>query len=430
MRIAVIGAGLAGVCTAHELALAGHEVTVFDRHASVAAEASFANGGLVATGYAAAWDAPGLPRRLWSPPGMPGAGWLGQGASPGRWSMLWRWRGQHRPALQAARRERRLALSRLSQARMAHHSQALRLERERSPGLLVLLRHARALQSLQAGIEWLGQQGQAAVLLDAEAARRLEPGLNPDTPLHAALHLPGDEAANSRQFAHQLRAAASALGVQWRFQHELLRLTPGQPMQLHCRVDHDPLPGGATDGPIQAFTADAVVVCAANGVPTLCRDLGLRMPWMQVHGHSITAPARLLDGIDEHLPRAGLLDEGRQVSITRLGNRVRVAGGARLGAGDGRPRDADLRPLYQVLNDWFPAAAHTARALQWQGTRLMLPDGDPLIGVSPLPGLWFNTGHGAAGWTMACGAAQLLTAQLSGREPPMDPTGFGWQRLR
>ena len=53
-----------------------------------------------------------------------------------------------------------------------------------------------------------------------------------------------------------------------------------------------------------------------------------------------------------------------------------------------------------------------------------------MIGVSPLPGLWFNTGHGAVGWTMACGAAQLLTAQLSGREPPMDPTGFGWQRLR
>ncbi len=430
MRVAIIGAGLAGVCTAYELACAGHEVTVFDRHASVAAEASFANGGLVATSYAAAWDAPGMPRRLWSPPGMPGSGWLSQGIGPARWPWLWRWSGLHRPTRQVARRERRLALSRLSQSRMARHHQALRLERERRPGLLVLLRHARALQALQGGIDWLNEQGQTATVLDAEAARRLEPGLNPDTPLHAALHLPGDEAANSRQFAHQLRTAATALGVQWRFQHELLGLTPGQPMQLHCRVERDPLPGGVADGPVQSFTADAVVVCAANGAPALCQGLGLRMPWMQVHGHSITAPARLIDGIDEHLPRAGLLDEGRQISITRLGDRIRVAGGSRLGAGDGRPREADLRPLYQVLHDWFPAAAHTARALQWQGTRLMLPDGDPLIGASPLPGLWFNTAHGAAGWTLSCGAAHLLTELLSGHQAPLDPSGFGWQRLR
>ena len=42
MRIAVIGAGLAGVTTAYELARAGHEAIVYERRASISAEGSFA----------------------------------------------------------------------------------------------------------------------------------------------------------------------------------------------------------------------------------------------------------------------------------------------------------------------------------------------------------------------------------------------------
>ena len=45
MKIAVIGAGVVGICTAYELALDGHAVSVFERHAAVAEEASFACAG-------------------------------------------------------------------------------------------------------------------------------------------------------------------------------------------------------------------------------------------------------------------------------------------------------------------------------------------------------------------------------------------------
>jgi D-amino-acid dehydrogenase len=51
MRVAVIGAGVIGVTTAYELGADGHDVTVFERRGTVAAESSFANAGLVAPGY-------------------------------------------------------------------------------------------------------------------------------------------------------------------------------------------------------------------------------------------------------------------------------------------------------------------------------------------------------------------------------------------
>ncbi|HNB44506.1 MAG TPA: FAD-dependent oxidoreductase, partial [Burkholderiaceae bacterium] len=47
MHIAVIGAGIAGITTAYELARDGHTVTVLERNDAVAAEASFANAGLI-----------------------------------------------------------------------------------------------------------------------------------------------------------------------------------------------------------------------------------------------------------------------------------------------------------------------------------------------------------------------------------------------
>ncbi|MBQ0930878.1 FAD-dependent oxidoreductase [Ideonella alba] len=431
MHVAVIGAGLAGVCSAFELAAAGHQVTVVDRHAGVAAEGSFANGGLLAGAYTAAWQAPGLPTRPLAPVQAGGWGW--QGLRPSVWSPWWRQRQHRRSPHMAASRSAMLALSRLSRARLDELTLRLGLAREHADGLLVLLRSERELAQMRAGLDWLGEQGVVHHCVDADGARAIEPGLSTEPGLHAALHFPGDAAANSRQFVHQLKTEAQALGVRWLFQHQLTGLSSGLgggPLQLSLAESRDPVPAGRTGETVSSLSVDAVVLCAAQGAPALLQSLGVRLPAVVHSACSFTAPLRLEDGLLDPTPRAAILDQRQQISIARQGDRVRVAGSIRPGVQLGRPHPADMRRLYRALDDWFPGAAHTSRSLEWCGPRLAVADGLPVIGPSGVPGVWLNTAHGASGWTLACGAALQLASQIGQQAAPVDPAPFAMERLR
>ena len=66
MRLAVIGGGVIGVCTAYYLAEAGHEVMVVDRYGNVAQEASFGNLDLMGPSGLRLWSSPGAPSRVLS----------------------------------------------------------------------------------------------------------------------------------------------------------------------------------------------------------------------------------------------------------------------------------------------------------------------------------------------------------------------------
>ena len=142
MRIAVIGAGIVGVTSAHELSADGHEVTVYERHAGVASETSFANAGVIAPGYVTPWAAPGMPlkvlRHLFgqhAPVRFAGANVLAQ------LPWIWRWWRACRPAVYQANRGRLYQLAHFSSQRLHAMTLALKLEYEQARGVLVLLRN-------------------------------------------------------------------------------------------------------------------------------------------------------------------------------------------------------------------------------------------------------------------------------------------------
>ena len=124
------------------------------------------------------------------------------------------------------------------------------------------------------------------------------------------------------------------------------------------------------------------------------------------------------------------MDEKYKVAISRLGQRIRVAGSAELGGALETMNDAALATLYKVLDDWFPGAARLSQAQRWKGARPMLPDGPPVLGASRAAGVWLNLGHGSSGWALSCGSARVLADLMAQRAPAIDITGLGPERLQ
>lgn len=414
MRIAIIGAGVAGVCSAYELAAAGHLVTVFERRGSVAAEGSFATGGHIAPALMLPWLAPAFPR--------PGAGPLGW-----QWQ---RWRQQRKPATQEAQ-DRLLQLARFSFERLQSLRRHLQLDHERAEGQLVLLRQDKDQKAIQAGLERLQRLELPHRLLDAAQCLTLEPGLNPEIALHGGVQLGAGEVGNTRQFCHLLRSEAQRLGARFRFHTTVRSLEAGAPARLvheYTPTDEqlgssprrsEPQEAGDTQpvplGP-QEERFDAVLVCAGTGAAPLLKALGLKPRWRELHTLSITAPLRVLEAHPHLGPAAGLLDWQRQIGIARIGQRVRVSSLPRPHALE--LKASTLAPLHETLNDWFPGAMQAGQVQKWQGSHLVLDDGLPVLGASGQPGIWLNLGQQSlahSGWTLACGAAAVLAHQISGK---------------
>lgn len=422
MRIAVIGAGVVGVTTAWELTADGHQVTVFERHGAAAEETSFANAGVVAPGYVTPWAAPGMPAKvLGSLLSRHGAVKLSWPLGSRELSWMGRWLKACRRETYAANRARMQRLAFFSRERMQRLSEDLQLQFERSPGMLVLLRGETERKLVQPGLAVLREAGVSFREIDAAATRALEPGLHPHTQLLGAIHLPDEEAANCRQFTLLLKQAATAAGARFVFSTTVAPLDRAAPATLQLQSNGEPQP--------RTERFDAVVVCGGVASAQLLRPLGLRLPLVPVYGYSISAP------IHEPLnaPRGALMDERYKVAITRLGQRVRVAGSAELGGNPAQIRQRSLDTLYRVLLDWCPAAVRLsdprAAVQEWKGARPMLPDGPPVLGASGIPGVWVNLGHGSSGWALSCGSARIVADLMGGRAPGLDLDGLGIERL-
>lgn len=415
MHVVVVGAGIIGVTTAYYLRQRGCDVTVIERNNGAAQEASFANAGVIAPAYVAPWAQPGMPAKVFGMLFRPEAPVIFRPTFDGA---LWRW-------LRRWLSECDLDRFRINKARMqrvATYSRdelhALRaryaIDYEQQPGFLQLFRTEGELQRTEPARVVLKEAGIAHRLLTAAECRALEPALNEHTPLAGGLHLPDDETGNCAYFARRLKEICDRDGVRFRFGGAAgaLQVEGGRVRGL--RVD---------DGLV---AADAVVVAAGADSGALLAGAGVGVPLWPVKGYSATV------SIARHdlAPLISVMDETYKVAITRLGRRLRIAGTAEIGSRDLVLRAAAQRTLLKVAHDWYPGVAAYSSAQFWVGARPMLPDGPPLLGRTPVPGLYVNIGHGSTGWAMACGSARAVADVVTGRPPEIDLDGLTLDRYR
>lgn len=420
MRIAIVGAGIIGITTAHELVEDGHEVTVIDRLGGVASGTSFANAGVLAPGYVTPWAAPGMPSKVL-------AGLLSRHAAVrfgARWPLALPWLARFLGACRSGTYQtHRRALHELactSQERLNELAGLLELPFERASGYLVLLRNRREAQRYRSALAALDALGVRHEWLDEAGCRNVEPGLSRSTALHAGVYLPDAAVGNCRLFAHGLRQRLARRGAVFRFSSEVCSVQTGPSVRLGVR--------DATG--TASLNFDRVVLCTGHDGKPLLTPVGLKLRLEPVWGYSLTARLRSEDTAGQPGPRAGLMDERFKVAISRLGERVRVAGSAEVGGNPATMHPRALATLHQVLDDWFPGQADLSSVQYWKGARPMRPDGPPVIGATQAEGIWVNLGHGSSGWALACGSARLLADLLAGRPPSLDPGPYDARHMR
>ncbi|MDN7604395.1 D-amino acid dehydrogenase [Burkholderia gladioli] len=403
MRVVILGSGVVGVTSAYYLARAGHEVTVIDREAGPALETSFANAGQISPGYAAPWAAPGVPLKA--------VKWMFEKHAPlairldgTRFQLQWMWQ-----MLRNCTAER-YAVNKGRMVRLAEYSrdcfQALRADtgiayEGRTGGTLQLFRTQAQFDGAAKDIAVLRDANVPFELLTANQLKNAEPALAAVShKLTGGLRLPGDETGDCQLFTTRLAAMAEELGVQFRYNTPIdaLAIAGGRIAGVQC--------GG------ELVRGDAYVVALGSYSTRFLSNI-VKIPVYPLKGYSITAP--IVDAAAA--PVSTVLDETYKIAITRFDSRIRVGGMAEIAGFDKRLNQARRETLEMCVNDLFPGGGDTSKASFWTGLRPMTPDGTPIVGRTPVPNLFLNTGHGTLGWTMSCGSGQLLADLMSGKKP-------------
>ena len=156
----------------------------------------------------------------------------------------------------------------------------------------------------------------------------------------------------------------------------------------------------------------------------MLRPVGIDLPVYPVKGYSLTLPVTAA----EAAPVSTVMDETFKVAVTRLGDRIRVAGTAELTGYSLALKERRRRTVTHVVRDLFPDGGDIDQAAFWTGLRPMTPDGTPVIGPTPYRNLYLNTGHGTLGWTMSCGSGRVLADLINGNQPEIDIEGLTMQR--
>jgi len=418
MKVVVLGAGIIGTTSAYFLAKQGHEVTVIDRQDSVSMETSHANAGCLSYGFTSPWASPGLPFSVLK--------WVLTGRSPliinpnmsvETIKFLYR--------MYKNCNSRSYEINKSRMLRVANYSQKALLEIEtdfdlyyeqKKQGSLQLFWDSKEIEKTQKDIAILDKFNINSQLLSAEECVKIEPGLQyVKNKLAGGIQFMDDFTGNCYLFSTEVYKKCVEMGVNFEFNTEIKSL----------QISNDKIASVSTDS--GEIKADCYSVSLGSYSTKILSKIGIEIPIYPVKGYSITLPVLS----NEDAPQSTIMDEKNKIAITRLGDRIRVAGMAHLTDFDKNLRTKSLDSLMSGLDLLFPKSYESSKETNfWTGFRPSTPDGTPIIGPTPFNNLFLNTGHGTLGWTMSAGSGKLLANLVSGIDPEISTEGIDMSRYR
>ena len=387
--VAVVGAGIAGITSAYYLAQEGYQVTVYDKEPYPAMACSYANGGQVSVSNSQTWN-------TWSNV-LKGLKWLGQKDAPllirpsldfdkAKWLVKF----LLHTATNEWGRNTATTITLGIRARELYNfiEQKENIEYDRlNKGILHIYKNEQYFQDALTvkelyeanGCEWKTVDNRDQLLA-------IEPALKDFYGLVGGIYTPSDWSGDIHKFCNSLHnVLISKYNVKFSFNTEIISLD-----KLHD-FDH-------------------IVIANGSHARHTSKIIGDNLPIYPVKGYSITIP---LESNDQ-APNVSLLDDEAKIVSSRFMNSLRIAGTAEIVGDNWDIRKDRIEPLLKWVRENFPQI-YTKDYKSWACLRPMTPNMMPIVEQSKKnPKVFYHSGHGHLGWTLAPATAEILVKKIKG----------------
>lgn len=424
MKVIVLGSGIIGTSSAWFLKKHRHDVTVIDRQPGPSQETSFANGGQISVSHAEPWANPQAPMKVLK--------WLGKEDAPllfrprAEW-LQWLW-GMHflrecTPARTAANIRQIVAISEYSRLTLRSLREETGIAYDSlSKGILHFYTDQKEFDASLPAAKLMRDLGCPRNSIDADEVVRREPALaGIRNKIVGGDYTETDESGDVYQFTTGLADKAAAAGVQFQFNTTVTRLLSEGAGSTTSITGVEIIDA---HGRHRILKADAFVVAMGSHSQPLLKPLGISLMIYPGKGYSATYQI----SNPEQAPTISLTDDGFKLVVSRLGQRLRVAGTCEINGYGRELNSARCEAITRRTRELFPNACDYDNPVYWTGLRPLTPSNVPYIGKSRISNLYLNTGHGTLGWTMGAGSGRAIADIVSGIHPEVEFTFTGIDR--
>jgi D-amino-acid dehydrogenase len=408
--VAIIGAGVAGLCSAYFLAKTGRSVRLIDQ-AEPGAGSSFGNCGMISPSHVLPNTLPGLPWKAFK--------WMFQRRAPFRVVpqanldfMSWMFGFWQRCSREQVERTAPAISAILASSRSLFHelitSENLAVEYQQD-GCLYVYATREAFEAEGAWRDVYAANGVQVDIHNADSLLALEPALKPR--VYGGYHFPNDAHLRPDLYVSELVRIVKSLGVQIMSKTTALHLEESA-SGVRIKTDQG------------EFKAHDAILAAGSWSPLISKALGFRIPIQPGKGYSLTMDR------PEICPKHSMVLKEKSVAVTPWGSGFRLGSTMEFVGYDTSLNPDRLQALVDGAAHFLKQPTGPGERTPWFGWRPMTMDTVPIIDKAPnFKRLWLATGHSMLGVSMSTATGKLVSELITDKTPHIDPAPYRYSRF-
>ncbi|WP_339045125.1 D-amino acid dehydrogenase [Candidatus Zinderia endosymbiont of Aphrophora alni] len=410
MKIIILGAGIIGITSAWFLNKEGHKIIIIDRQSGVAQETSFANGCQISESNSEPWSNPLTPFKILK--------WINKKNSPiyikmklktFKFKWIKNFLNECFPFKTVNNCKQILSLCQYSKKILKILRKKTNINYDHlKNGILKLYTKEEDFKSSIPIINLMNDLGCKRKILNIQDILNIEPSLkNNKKNFFCGDFTNSDESGNIYKMAIKLTKILKKKGVIFNFNTTITKIIKKKKYINKIETINKL-------GFYKNFKADIYLITAGINSKFLLKPIGINLLMYPIKGYSATY--KIINF--KKTPNISIIDDKYKLVISRLKNKLRIAGICELNGYLTRELNKKkCEFLTKRIKKLFPKACNYKKPKYWAGIRPLTPTNIPYIGKTKFKNLFLNTGHGALGWTMSFGSGFAISEIISNRLP-------------